>query len=103
MRFVAQREGLALEPVAIGQVARVKINANIDNSAVTSSIPEEVAKLELAAKYGADTVMDLSTGKDLDATREAIIAHATVPVGTVPIYQAALEVEDPADLTPELH
>ncbi|MBI4342522.1 MAG: phosphomethylpyrimidine synthase ThiC, partial [Candidatus Omnitrophica bacterium] len=127
MRFVAEREDLVpelvreevargrliipanvghlaghLEPMAIGKVARVKINANIGNSAVTSSIPEEVAKLELAVKYGADTVMDLSTGKDLDATREAIIARSTVPVGTVPIYQAALQVEDPADLTPEL-
>ncbi len=126
MRFVAERENLPpevvreevargrliipanvrhlagrLEPMAIGQVARVKINANIGNSAVTSSIREEVVKLELAVKYGADTVMDLSTGKDLDATREAIIAHATVPVGTVPIYQAALEVEDPTDLTPQ--
>jgi phosphomethylpyrimidine synthase len=126
MRFVANREQLApelvrdevargrliipanvrhlagrLEPMAIGKVASVKINANIGNSAVTSSIPEEVEKLTLAVKYGADTVMDLSTGKDLDATREAIIANSTVPVGTVPIYQAALEVEDPADLTPQ--
>jgi phosphomethylpyrimidine synthase len=125
MRFVAEREGLApelvrqevargrlvipanvrhlagrLEPMAIGKVARVKINANIGNSAVSSSIPEEVAKLELAMTYGADTIMDLSTGKDLDATREAIIAHSTIPVGTVPIYQAALEMDDPADLTP---
>ncbi len=90
-----------LEPMAIGKVASVKINANIGNSAVTSSIPEELEKLELAIKYGADTVMDLSTGKDIDATREAIIAHSTVPVGTVPIYQAALDVEDPADLTPQ--
>jgi phosphomethylpyrimidine synthase len=126
MRFVAEREDLApelvreevargrliipanvrhlagrLEPMAIGKVARVKINANIGNSAVASSIQEEVAKLELAVKYGADTVMDLSTGKDLDPTREAIIGHSTVPVGTVPIYQAALEVDDPADLTPQ--
>jgi len=127
MRFVAEREELApelvrdeiargrliipanvrhlsgrLAPMAIGQAACVKINANIGNSAVTSSIPEELAKLELAVRYGADTVMDLSTGNDLDATREAIISHSTVPVGTVPIYQAALQVEDPADLTPEL-
>src|SRR5574341_1625482 len=126
MRFVAQREGLALElvrdetargrliipanvrhltgclePMAIGKVTSVKINANIGNSAVTSSIPEEVEKLTLAVKYGADTVMDLSTGKALDATREAIIARSTVPVGTVPIYQAALEVEDAPDLTPQ--
>src|SRR5688572_30143819 len=88
-----------LEPMAIGKVARVKINANIGNSAVTSSIPEEVEKLLLAVKYGADTVMDLSTGSDLDATRQAIIAEATVPVGTVPIYQSSLEVEQIADLT----
>jgi phosphomethylpyrimidine synthase len=88
-----------LEPMAIGKVARVKINANIGNSAVSSSIDEEVGKLELAVQYGADTVMDLSTGSDIDATREAIIAHATVPVGTVPIYQAVLEVDETPDLT----
>ena len=124
MRFVAEREGLApslvrdevargrliipanlghlagcLEPMAIGKVASVKINANIGNSAVTSDIPEELEKLRLAVQYGADTVMDLSTGKDLDATREAIIAHSRVPVGTVPIYQAMLGMEDPAELT----
>src|SRR3970040_573275 len=74
-----------LEPMAIGKVARVKINANIGNSAVTSSIQEEMDKLDLADTYGADTVMDLSTGKDLYATREAIIAHSPVLVGTVPI------------------
>src|SRR5213075_2824028 len=71
----------ALEPMAIGKVSRVKINANIGNSAVTSSIPEEVAKLELAVKYGADTVMDLSTGKNIDETREAILAASSVPIG----------------------
>ncbi|HXV87088.1 MAG TPA: phosphomethylpyrimidine synthase ThiC, partial [Gemmatimonadales bacterium] len=76
--------------------------ANIGNSAVSSSIAEEVDKLLLATRYGADTVMDLSTGKDLDATRAAIIERSTVPVGTVPIYQAALEAGgDPADLTAE--
>jgi len=126
MRFVAAREGLApelireevargrlvipanvrhlagaLEPMAIGAVASVKINANIGNSAVSSSIPEELEKLHRAVHFGADTVMDLSTGKDIDATREAILAKSPVPVGTVPIYQAALEVEDPADLTPQ--
>jgi phosphomethylpyrimidine synthase len=88
-----------LEPMAIGAVSRVKINANIGNSAVTSSIPEELEKLELAVKYGADTVMDLSTGKDLDETRAAIIAHSTVPIGTVPIYQAVLRGKEPEDLT----
>src|SRR4051812_45239049 len=90
-----------LEPMGIGKVAKVKINANIGNSAVTSSIPEEVEKLLLAVKYGADTVMDLSTGADLDPTREAIIAESTVPIGTVPIYQSSLGVDQVADLTAE--
>ena len=90
-----------LEPMGIGKVARVKINANIGNSAVTSSIAEEVDKLRQAVKYGADTVMDLSTGTDIDATRLAIIAESTVPVGTVPIYQASLQVNEVADLTAE--
>jgi phosphomethylpyrimidine synthase len=88
-----------LKPMAIGKVARVKINANIGNSAVTSDIEEELEKLRLAVRYGADTVMDLSTGKDLDATREAIIAEAEVPIGTVPIYQAVLNVDQVTDLT----
>ena len=88
-----------LEPMAIGKVATVKINANIGNSAITSSIEEEVEKLRVAVRFGADTVMDLSTGADLDATREAIIAHSTVPVGTVPIYEAVLGVEQVTDLT----
>jgi len=124
MRYVAEREHLApevirdevargrlvipanihhlagkLEPMAIGKVAKVKINANIGNSAVTSSIPEELEKLNLAVKYGADTVMDLSTGEQIDETREAIIAHSTVPIGTVPVYQAILDVEETAALT----
>jgi phosphomethylpyrimidine synthase len=77
----------------------VKINANIGNSAVTSSIPEEVAKLELAVKYGADTVMDLSTGKNIDETREAILAASTVPIGTVPLYQAVLRDKQLEELT----
>jgi phosphomethylpyrimidine synthase len=89
----------ALEPMAIGSVAKVKINANIGNSAVTSDIEAEVDKLRVAVKYGADTVMDLSTGTQLDETREAIIAASTVPIGTVPIYQAALTVDEVADLT----
>ena len=88
-----------LKPMAIGKVATVKINANIGNSAVTSDIEEELEKLRLAVRYGADTVMDLSTGKDLDATREAIIAEAEVPIGTVPIYQAVLNVDQVTDLT----
>jgi phosphomethylpyrimidine synthase len=87
-----------LEPMGIGAVARVKINANIGNSAVTSSLPEEVAKLELAVKYGADTVMDLSTGKDIDLVREAILAASSVPIGTVPIYQLVVEQGDVLDL-----
>ena len=85
--------------MGIGKVARVKINANIGNSAVTSSIPEEVAKLELAVKYGADTVMDLSTGRNIDETREAILAASTVPIGTVPLYQAVLRDKQLEELT----
>ncbi len=88
-----------LEPMAIGNVARVKINANIGTSAVTSSLDEEVGKLELAVRYGADTVMDLSTGHDLDNIRSAIINASTVPVGTVPIYQAVLMGKELEDLT----
>ena len=124
MSFVAEREGLdaeivrdevargrlvipanhrhlagPLEPMGIGKVARVKINANIGNSAVTSSIAEEVAKLELAVKYGADTVMDLSTGRNIDDTREAILAASTVPIGTVPLYQAVLRDKQLEELT----
>ena len=88
-----------LEPMAIGKVARVKINANIGNSAVSSDIGDEVETLRRAVKYGADTVMDLSTGEQIDETREAIIANSTVPIGTVPIYQAILLVDEAADLT----
>jgi len=88
-----------LEPMGIGKVAGVKINANIGNSAVTSSIEEELEKLHLAVRYGADTVMDLSTGKDIDAVREAIIAASTVPIGTVPIYQAVLMGKELEELT----
>ena len=88
-----------LEPMAIGKAARVKINANIGTSAVSSSLDEEVDKLRLAVRYGADTVMDLSTGKQIDEIREAIIAASTVPVGTVPIYQMVVEKGDVVDLT----
>jgi len=77
-----------LDPMAIGAVAKVKINANIGSSAVEANLDEELAKLHNAVHYGADTVMDLSTGGDIDAIREAIIDAAPVPVGTVPIYQA---------------
>jgi phosphomethylpyrimidine synthase len=76
-----------LEPMAIGVAARCKINANIGNSAVTSNVDEELEKLHTAVHFGADTVMDLSTGKDIDRIREAIIAASPVPIGTVPIYQ----------------
>jgi len=127
MRTVAEREALApdavrdevargrliipanihhlagpLEPMAIGKVARVKINANIGSSAVTASLDAEVDKMRLAVRYGADTVMDLSTGGDLDAIRTAILAASPVPIGTVPIYQAVLQVAEPQDLTADL-
>jgi len=92
----------ALDPMAIGLRARVKINANIGNSPTTSSLDEEVEKLRLAERWGADTVMDLSTGKRIDETREAILAAATVPIGTVPIYQALERVKQPEDLTADL-
>jgi phosphomethylpyrimidine synthase len=112
MEFVAQREQLTpekvreevaagrmvipankvhlagrLEPMAIGIAARCKINANIGNSAVTSRVQDELEKLHTAVHFGADTVMDLSTGKDIDNIRIEIIKHSTVPIGTVPIYQ----------------
>ena len=77
-----------LEPMAIGVAARCKINANIGNSAVTSKIDEELEKLHTAVHYGADTVMDLSTGGDIHQIREAILRHSPVPIGTVPIYEA---------------
>jgi phosphomethylpyrimidine synthase len=77
-----------LEPMIIGRNFLVKINANIGNSAVTSSIEEEVEKLQWATLWGADTVMDLSTGRDIHETREWILRNAQVPIGTVPIYQA---------------
>jgi phosphomethylpyrimidine synthase len=76
------------EPMIIGRNFLVKINANIGNSAVASSIEEEVEKMTWAARWGADTIMDLSTGSDIHATREWIIRNSPVPVGTVPIYQA---------------
>src|SRR3954464_1915292 len=113
MRFVADREELspelvrdeiaigrliipaniynlegALEPMAIGKVARVKINANIGNSQVSSDVNGEIEKLQIAVKYGADTVMDLSTRGNIDGHRLANIAPSPGPIGTVPIYQA---------------
>src|SRR6056297_3918963 len=77
----------ALEPMCIGVAAKCKINANIGNSAVTSNVGEELEKLHTAVHYGADTVMDLSTGKDIDNIRRKIIGASPVPIGTVPIYQ----------------
>jgi phosphomethylpyrimidine synthase len=77
-----------LEPMIIGRNFLVKINANIGNSAIASSIDEEVEKMRWATKWGADTVMDLSTGKNIHATREWIVRNSPVPIGTVPIYQA---------------
>src|SRR6266478_7620576 len=125
MRFVAEREDLdaeliraevargrmvipantvhvlkKLEPMAIGVAALCKINANIGNSAVTSKIDEELEKLHTAVHLGADTVMDLSTGGNIDEIRQAIIDASPVPIGTVPIYQLIQTVKDPADITP---
>src|SRR5437588_12060783 len=77
-----------LDPMAIGKVTRVKINANIGNSAVEANIDQELEKRPHAVHYGADTVMDLSTGGDIDAIRQAILDASPVPIGTVPIYQA---------------
>ena len=92
-----------LEPMIIGRNFLVKINANIGNSAVASSIEEEVEKMRWAIKWGADTVMDLSTGKNIHATREWILRNSPVPIGTVPIYQALEKVNGRAeDLTWEI-
>jgi len=127
MEFVALREGMdaefvrsevargraiipaninhpELEPMAIGRGFKVKVNANIGNSAVTSSIEEEVEKLRWATLWGADTVMDLSTGKNIHETREWILRNSPVPIGTVPIYQALEKVGGvPEELTWELY
>ena len=127
MRFIAEREGVSAElvrdevasgravipanrchpeaePMVIGKKFLVKINANIGNSAVTSSIEEEVDKMVWAARWGADTVMDLSTGKRIHETREWILRNSPVPIGTVPIYQALEKVNgDPAALTWEVY
>ena len=85
------------EPMIIGKAFLVKINANIGNSAVTSSIAEEVQKLRWAAKWGADTLMDLSTGNDIHTTREWIIRNSPIPIGTVQIYQALEKVDGDAN------
>jgi phosphomethylpyrimidine synthase len=88
-----------LEPMAIGVASTCKINANIGNSAVTSDIEGELEKLQYSVKYGADTVMDLSTGGDIPAIRKAIIAASPVPIGTVPIYEALSRVRRVEDLS----
>src|SRR5258708_16687098 len=95
---------LEREPMIIGRNFLVKINANIGNSAISSSIEEEVAKLRWATLWGADTVMDLSTGKNIHDTREWIVRNSAVPIGTVPIYQALEKVGvRPEDLTWEIY
>ncbi|HEX7276263.1 MAG TPA: phosphomethylpyrimidine synthase ThiC, partial [Acidimicrobiales bacterium] len=85
------------EPMIIGRNFLVKINANIGNSAVTSSVAEEVEKLTWSTKWGADTVMDLSTGANIHTTREWIVRNSPVPIGTVPIYQALEKVDGKAE------
>ena len=126
MRRVAEREGLPpevvrdevargrmvvpanvnhlakqLDPIGIGRKCTVKINANFGNSAITSDAEGELEKLRVAVQYGADTVMDLSTGGNIDNIRQAIIDAATVPVGTVPVYQAVQSLKRVEDLTPD--
>jgi phosphomethylpyrimidine synthase len=91
-----------LDPMAIGLKTRVKINANIGSSPTSSSLADEVEKLRLAACGGADTVMDLSTGKRIEETREAILSEATVPIGTVPIYEALENVKAIEELSANL-
>jgi phosphomethylpyrimidine synthase len=91
------------EPMIIGRNFLVKINANIGNSAVSSSVPEEVEKLVWAIRWGADTVMDLSTGDNIHETREWIMRNSPVPIGTVPIYQALEKVKRAEDLTWEIY
>jgi phosphomethylpyrimidine synthase len=125
MEYVAQRENLSaelvrseiargrmiipanihhdsLEPMCIGIASKCKINANIGNSATTSNIDEELDKLRYSVKFGADTIMDLSTGGDIPRIRQAIINASPIPVGTVPIYEALSRVRRVQDLTPEL-
>ena len=91
-----------LEPMAIGVQSLCKINANIGNSAITSNVDEELRKLHTAVHFGADTVMDLSTGGGIHEIREAILRHSPVPIGTVPIYEAVSRVKRIEDLTADL-
>ncbi|MGD9721769.1 MAG: phosphomethylpyrimidine synthase ThiC [Pirellulales bacterium] len=91
-----------LEPMGIGVATKTKINANIGNSAVTSDAQGELEKLHTAVHFGADTVMDLSTGRDIDSIRKAIVDASPVPIGTVPIYQMVQQIDDICDMTPQL-
>jgi phosphomethylpyrimidine synthase len=95
MVITANQNHLAkkLHPIAIGINANCKINANIGNSAVTSDIKQELKKLEICIKYGADTVMDLSTGGSIRRIRQGLLAHSTIPLGTVPIYEVMQKVK----------
>src|SRR3984957_2096443 len=127
MKFVAQREDLdaelirdevargrmvipantvhlqkRLEPMCIGVASACKINANIGNSAVTGTVADELEKLHTAVHLGSDTVMDLSTGGNIDAIRQALIDASPVPIGTVPIYQVIQNVKEVADITPRM-
>jgi phosphomethylpyrimidine synthase len=90
-----------LEPMAIGIASACKINANIGNSAVTSDVQSELEKLHTAVHFGADTVMDLSTGGNIDAIRQAIIDASPVPIGTVPVYQVVQNLKDFLDMKPQ--
>ena len=93
-----------IEPMIIGKRFLVKVNANIGNSAVTSSIEEEVDKMTWATRWGADTVMDLSTGRNIHTTREWVLRNSPVPIGTVPLYQALEKVDGRAEeLTWEIY
>lgn len=89
------------EPMIIGRAFLVKINANIGHSPEGSSVGDELKKLDIAVHWGSDTVMDLSTGAGIHETRERILRHATVPIGTVPLYEAMAEVDAPEDLRPD--
>src|SRR5215208_6156510 len=91
-----------LEPMCIGIASLTKINANIGNSAVTGTVEDELEKLHTAVHLGSDTVMDLSTGGNIDAIRQAIIDASPVPIGTVPAYQIIQNVKDPRDITPRM-
>ncbi|ADQ67066.1 phosphomethylpyrimidine synthase ThiC [Halogeometricum borinquense] len=98
----ANHNHASLDPMIIGEAFSTKVNANIGNSEETSSREEELKKLHMAIHHGADTVMDLSTGQNLDDVREANVRYSPVPVGTVPIYEAVKQVDDPDDITHEL-